>query len=180
MAMAVPLAMMGASMGMAAASGSGKRSGESSGAVNENFGKSEISNQNSSYSNSQGSQQQIQFKPRTPEEAALLEQVKGLGGYQDNFLRQLMSGQSSPFQLNPQDQAALDASYQSAFDRFGQEGKDYADFLAATRGLNKSDTPVSQQAMQRYGMGMADLLSQKANAGLNMGLIQQTGNNLIQ
>jgi len=152
----------------------GSSKSETNSNYNQNQNQSQIYDQNQGYSNSQGSQSQINFKPRSPEEAQLLGQVRNLGNYQDNFLQGLMSGQSSPFALNAQDQAQLDQAYQSAFDRFNLEGKDYADYLATTRGLNKSDTPVSQQAMQRYGLGMSDLLSQKANMGLNMGL-QGTG-----
>lgn len=114
--------------------------------------------------------QQTTFANMTPQEQQILKQYQGLGDYQASFLQTLMDGSTSPFKLGQKDQEALDASYQSAFDRFGLEGKDYADYLATTRGLNKSDTPVSAQAMDRYGMGMADLLSQKANAGLNLGL----------
>lgn len=126
--------------------------------------KTETQNQSS-----EGTQQTI-FANRTPQEQRILNQYQGLGDQQTSFLQTLMNGSTSPFALNTQDQGQLDQAYQSAFSRFGQEGKDYADYLATTRGLNKSDTPVSAQAMDRYGMGMADLLSQKANAGLNLGL----------
>ncbi len=116
----------------------------------------------------------IDYKPASGAETQLLNQFRQLGDNQLSFLTSLMNGGVSPYQLGSADQAQLDKSYQSAFDRFNLEGKDYADYLATTRGLNKSDTPVSQQAMERYGLGMADLLSQKANAGLNLGL-QATG-----
>lgn len=128
----------------------------------------------STYNQNQGGYSQLQVQPRSSLEASILGQIGALGGQQANFLTNLMSGQQSPFSLNLGDQEQLDKAYQSAFERFNTEGKDYADYLATTRGLNKSDTPVSQQAMQRYGMGMSDLLSQKANMGLNMGL-QGTG-----
>ena len=119
---------------------------------------------------SESGQSQTIFQPRTGSEEQILRQYQGLGDQQMSFINNLVRGGTSPFALNPEDQAALDQSYQSAFDRFNLEGKDYADYLATTRGLNKSDTPVSQQAMQRYGLGMADLLSNRANAGLNLGL----------
>lgn len=112
---------------------------------------------------------QTTFAPRSAQEEALLRQFQGLGDQQGNFLSNLFGGKSI-FELSDQDKQQLDQSYQSAFDRFNLEGKDYADHLATTRGLNKSDTPVSQQAMERYGLGMSDLLSQKANTGLNMGM----------
>lgn len=111
-----------------------------------------------------------QFDPRSGSEQQILNQLQGYGNNQLSFLNQLMQGGTSPFSLQPADQAQLDQSYGGAINRFNQEGRDMADYLATTRGLNKSDTPVGQQVMDRYGMGMADLLSQKANAGLNMGL----------
>lgn len=128
------------------------------------------SKQQTSQSQSSEGTQQTVFSPRSAQEQHILNQYQGLGDQQTSFLQSLMSGGVSPFALNAKDQEQLDASYQSAFDRFGVQGKDYADYLATTRGLNKSDTPVSQQAMERYGLGMSDLLSQKANAGLNLGL----------
>lgn len=152
--------------------------GSSKNQVNQktNQQSSQSTNQSSSdqYNQSQGAQSSINFKQASPMEQQLLSQIRGLGNDQTAFLQNLMSGQTSPYALNAQDQGQLDASYKGAMDRFSLEGKDYADYLATTRGLNKSDDPVSQQAMQRYGLGMADLLSQKANQGLNMGF-QGTG-----
>lgn len=115
------------------------------------------------------STQQTTFKPASQREQAIMDDYYGLGRTQSDFLKNFVSGGNSLYQLGDQDQQQLDQAYQSAFDRFDLQGKDYADYLASTRGLNKSDTPVSQQAMERYGMGMADLLSQRANAGLNLG-----------
>lgn len=114
--------------------------------------------------------QQTTFNPRSGAEQAILDQYRSLGDTQLGFINRLVRGGESPYALTPADREQLDKSYQSAFDRFNLQGKDYADYLATTRGLNKSDTPVSQQAMERYGLGMADLLSQKANTGLNLGL----------
>src|SRR5688572_20136252 len=112
----------------------------------------------------------VSFDPRSGSEQQILNQYQGLGDQQMSFLNNLVMGGTSPFALNSKDQAQLDTAYNSAFSRFNQEGRDMADYLATTRGLNKSDTPVGQQVMDRYGMGMADLLSQRANAGLNLGL----------
>lgn len=118
---------------------------------------------------SSSSTQQTTFKPASQQEQAIMDSYYGLGRTQSDFLKNLVSGGTSLYQLGDQDQQQLDQAYQSAFDRFDVQGKDYADYLASTRGLNKSDTPVSQQAMERYGLGMSDLLSQRANAGLNLG-----------
>lgn len=115
------------------------------------------------------STQQTTFDPASEMEKRIMGQYEGLGLRQNQFLNNLFTGDRSMYELNGQDQQRLDEAYQSAFDRFNLQGKDYADYLASTRGLNKSDTPVSQQAMERYGLGMSDLLSQRANAGLNLG-----------
>jgi hypothetical protein len=72
--------------------------------------------------------------------------------------------------LDPKHQATLDQAFQAAFQRQQLEGKDYADFLSGGRGMRMSDTPVAQQALQRYGLGMAELNSQRAMAGLNLGM----------
>lgn len=113
---------------------------------------------------------QTTFNPISGTEKQILDQYRGLGDQQLSFLNDLVRGGTSPFALNAQDQSQLDQAYNSALTRFGVEGKDYADYLATTRGLNKSDTPVSQQAMERYGLGMADILSNRAREGLNLGL----------
>src|SRR6187549_3814010 len=158
MAVAIPLMMLAAS---AASTGLAMSKGNKSG------GEQQQSNSGSGF-------QQVSFNPRSAQEAQILNQFRGYGDQQLSFLNGLTTGGVSPFALNAADQSQLDKSYQSAFDRFNLEGKDYADYLATTRGLNKSDSPVSEQAMMRYGLGMGDLLSQKANMGLNMGL-QGTG-----
>lgn len=119
---------------------------------------------------SQEGTSQTRFDPRSGAEQQILNQYQSLGDQQLSFINNLVRGGTSPFSLNPADQAQLDKAFQGAFDLYGQQGKDYADYLATTRGLNKSDTPISQQALQRYGLGLSDLLSQKANAGLNLGL----------
>lgn len=128
------------------------------------------SKQKQTHDTSSSGTQQTVFDPRSAQEQDILNQYQTLGRTQQDFLRNLVAGGTSPFALNDADQAQLNQAYQSAFDRFNLQGKDYADYLAATRGMNKSDTPISQQALERYGLGMSDLLSQKANAGLNLGL----------
>lgn len=115
------------------------------------------------------STQQTTFDPASQREQAIMNDYYGLGRTQSDYLKNLMTGGIGMYDLSAPDQQRLDEAYQSAFDRFNVQGKDYADYLSSTRGLNKSDTPVSQQAMERYGLGMSDLLSQRANAGLNLG-----------
>lgn len=128
--------------------------------------------QNQSSSSSQGSQgtNRTVFDPRTAAEQDILNQYTGLGNEQTNFLNQLMSGTNSPYTMNQADQDLVNKSFDAANQRLMVGGKDYADYLATTRGLNKSDTPVSQQAMERFGLGLSDLESARARAALDYGL----------
>jgi hypothetical protein len=64
--------------------------------------------------------------------------------------------------LDPQHQAQLDKAFDASRQQLQLEGKDYADFLSGSRGLRMSDTPVSQQALQRYGLGLSSLESNRA------------------
>ncbi|HEV8329480.1 MAG TPA: hypothetical protein VGQ08_18565 [Nitrospiraceae bacterium] len=117
--------------------------------------------------------QQTTFKPASPEERALLQQFSGLGEAQRQALLsrlQAVTGGASPFQLSAADQALVDQMFGSAQQQLELQNKDYADFLSGGRGLRMSDTPIAQQAMQRQALGLADLLSQKANTSFNLGL----------
>ena len=109
----------------------------------------------------------------TPEEQALAARLENLGVPQDDLLRaemaRLQSG--SPYQLSAQDAATLDAAYQPARERLALEGREYADYLAGSRGLRMSDTPIAQQALQRYGLGLAELEGQRAASQLTMGFM---------
>lgn len=115
----------------------------------------------------------MSFAEASPEEKALREQFGQLGTQQQQTLQQLMSqstGGGSAFAMTPQDQAQLDQAFNAAQNRLQLQGKDYADFLSGGRGMRMSDTPIAQQALDRFGLGMADLQSQRAMAGLNLGL----------
>jgi hypothetical protein len=107
------------------------------------------------------------------EETALRQQFGGLGANQtlalNNELMRMNSG-ASPFTLAPQDQVAFNTAWDSAQNRFMSQSKDYADFLSGSRGLRMSDTPISQQAMDRMGLGLADLHGNRAMSQLNFGL----------
>ena len=117
--------------------------------------------------------QKTTFEKRTPAEQAILDQLSGLGTAQQDAImqqiRQLTSG-ASPFALAPADQELVNQQYSSAQQQLDLQNKDYADFLSGGRGLRMSDTPISSQAMQRNALGQAELLSNKANTSLNLGL----------
>ena len=115
---------------------------------------------------------QLTTAPRSAEEQALLNQFINLGSSQTNALNQL--GQEAltgdPFALSDQAKAGINQYYDTGLDRMRLEGKDYADFLSGSRGLRMSDTPIAQQALQRYGLGLADLEGQRARDLVNYGL----------
>ena len=107
------------------------------------------------------------------EELALREQFGGLSFEQLRAIRgglDRLQSTDSPLALNLQDQQTLDTSFNAARDRFNLDSKDFADFSAGGRGLRMSDTPIAQQAMARQGLGLADIESARARAGLDLGL----------
>lgn len=130
---------------------------------------SKSSTQTSNQSSS--STQKTTFDQMSPQERAIMNMYQSLGENQLSQINQILAPGSSPYTMNPGDQEMVNKSFDAAKQRFMTSGKDYADYLATTRGLNKSDTPVSQQAMERFGLGLADLESQQAQAGLNYGLM---------
>lgn len=117
--------------------------------------------------------QQTTFAPPSQQEQELLGQFGVLGTAQQDALlqriRALTSGRSA-FELSPQDQAVLDQQFASAQRQLDLSNRDYADYLSGGRGMRMSDTPISQQALARQALGQAELLSQKANTSLNLGL----------
>lgn len=116
------------------------------------------------------------LKAITPEEQRIRDAMSGLGDEQQKAIMDAIDfSRSGDFlALSPQHQNQLDTAFNAARNRFITEGKDYADFLSGGRGLRMSDTPISQQALDRYGLGMADLQGQRAMAGLNLGLATNT------
>ena len=130
------------------------------------------------------STQKTTFAKASPAEEALRKQFGDLGTEQQQAIRNLLqmgSGGSSLFGLNANDQASLTQAYDAQRQRFSLGLKDFADYSSGGRGLRMSDTPISQQSMERAGLGYADLASAQANQGLNMGLMgnQFRANNLL-
>jgi hypothetical protein len=76
----------------------------------------------------------------------------------------------SPYELSGSDQATFDQSWTGAMGRLRHEGNLYAQDLASTRGLNRSDTPVAEVALRQYGLALADMESNRARAQLDYGL----------
>ena len=106
-------------------------------------------------------------------EQVLRDQFRGLNFQQ---LRAIQSGldrlssTDSPLAMNTQDQQTFNTAWDAAQNRMQSNAKDYADFLSGSRGLRMSDTPISRQAMDQFGLAMADLNAQRANSQLSTGL----------
>jgi hypothetical protein len=117
--------------------------------------------------------QKTTFDKASQDEKDLLAQFTGLGKTQNQALLDrldaLASG-TSPYTLSPEDQAMVDRAYSAAQVELDLGNKDYADYLAGGRGLRMSDTPIAQSALQRQGLGLSSLLSEKARTSLDLGL----------
>lgn len=125
---------------------------------------------------------QTTFDPASEQEKQLLAGYSELGDEGKKTLMGLMAqanGSGSMFALTPEDQAQLDSAYASGRLQLETGMRDYADFTAGGRGMRMSDTPVSQQALQRYGLGLAEFESQKANAGFNLGFQANQARNAL-
>lgn len=118
--------------------------------------------------------QRTTLNPMSGDERALSRATTDLGMEQTQALRNLMGGS---FALSPAEMAQLDAMYapqEANLRRFGQlMGQD----LASTRGLNTSDTPVSEAVLREMLPAMGNLLSNKMQTGLGLGM-QMKGLNL--
>jgi hypothetical protein len=114
----------------------------------------------------------VSLQTAGPQEVALREQLEALGQTQQAGLNDFASFAKNGdyLALSPQHQATLDKAFDASRQQLQLEGKDYADFLSGSRGLRMSDTPISQQALQRFGLGLSALESNRALAGLNLGL----------
>lgn len=115
------------------------------------------------------------FEAMGPEEKKLVTKMSELGMGQADAIKFVMDnakggGQFSSLQLSPQDQAALDASYGGAEANLRRFGNIMGQDLAGTRGLNTSDTPVSEAVLRETLPAYQQLLSSKAQQGLGLGM----------
>lgn len=117
--------------------------------------------------------------PLTQMEQDLRNQYASLNEEQIGQMRNVMGqyggllssrGASGSFALDPQEMEQLNQAYagsEANLRRFGQiMGQD----LAGTRGLNTSDTPVSEAVLRETMPAMAALQGQKMQYGLGLGL----------
>lgn len=107
------------------------------------------------------------LKPMTAAEQDLSQATTGLGLSQTEAIRRLLG---SSFALTPQEMEQLNAIYapqEANLRRFADIlGQD----MAGTRGLNRSDTPVSEAVLREVLPAMASLQSDKMAQGLGLGM----------
>jgi hypothetical protein len=105
-------------------------------------------------------------------EAQLREDLEGWGRTQQAGLNDAAAfAQSGDYlQIDPKHQATLDKAFDAEVQKFMLGQKDYTDFMAGSRGMRMSDSPIADQAISRFGLGLADINSRRAMAGLGLGL----------
>lgn len=116
-----------------------------------------------------------QFDAMSPEEKRLADRMGELGMNQADAIQYVLqntrgNAQMSSLALTPQDQAQLDAAYGGAEANLRRFGNLMGQDLAGTRGLNPSDTPVSEAVLRETLPAYQNLMSQKAQQGLGLGL----------
>lgn len=128
-----------------------------------------------SSSQSQNSSTTNNFEGMSPEEKKLAEKMGELGVGQAEAIQYVLqntrgTGQMSSLALTPQDQAQLDQAYGGAEANLRRFGNIMGQDLAGTRGLNPSDTPVSEAVLRETLPAYQQLMSQKAQQGLGLGM----------
>lgn len=119
----------------------------------------------------------------TDSEQQLRDSIRGYGASQQNQLNQLFSqynqfqSPGNTFALNSEELAQLNQAYSGAEADLRRRGQIMGQDLAGTRGLNTSDTPVSEAVLREYLPAAAMLQGQKMQTGLGMKL-QHRGLNL--
>lgn len=137
------------------------------GALGVNYGLSSAYDNMSAQNNRFTQTQTTKLKPMSAAEQDLSQATTGLGLSQTDAIKRLLS---SSFALTPDEMNQLNAIYAP------QEAnlRRYADILgqdmAGTRGLNRSDTPVSEAVLREVLPAMAQLQSDKMQQGLGLGM----------
>jgi len=129
-------------------------------------------------SESESSQQfdqysQAEVAPATGEELRQRNLLTGLGEEQRTAIldeiRRMRS--QSPYELDPATRDIINQQFDADLQLQNLQNKEYADWMSGGRGLRMSDTPIAEQAIQRQGLGLANLLGQYGNIRLNAGLM---------
>jgi hypothetical protein len=109
------------------------------------------------------------------EEKALVKQMTDVGVSQGDAVKAVIAagqqqGNVNALSLNATDQATLDQAYGGAEQNLRRQGFLLGQDLAGTRGLNPSDTPVSEAVLRELLPAMASLQGQKAQQSLGLGM----------
>lgn len=123
----------------------------------------------------QNASQSNWFYGPSAEEQKLIDKMTELGMGQADALQYVMQQSRKPTSINTvalgaTDQANLDAAYAGAEQNLRRAGNIMGQDLAGTRGLNPSDTPVSEAVLREILPQVANLQSDKARYGLGLGL----------
>lgn len=132
----------------------------------------------------QTSEQQAFVEPMSQDEQSIVKQLEDVGVDQATALRlvrQQASQQPGLIGLQGSDQALLDQAYSGAESNLRRQGYLMGQDLAGTRGLNPSDTPVSEAVLREMLPALSSLQSAKANESLGLGLnLQQLNQQRLQ
>ena len=135
-------------------------------------------------STKQTSEQQALVEPMSPEEQSIVKQLTDVGVDQATALRlvqQQASQQPGLVGLQGSDQNLLNQAYSGAEANLQRQGYLLGQQLAGTRGLNPSDTPVSEAVLREMLPAMSSLQSDKAAQSLGLGLnLQQLRQQQLQ
>ncbi len=109
------------------------------------------------------------------DELAMMKRLQDLGMSQADAVQTVITQTQNPtrvtsLQLSPQDQALVDQAYMGAETNLRRFGNIMGQDLAGTRGLNTSDTPVSEAVLRETLPAFASLQSDKAQQSLGLGL----------
>lgn len=118
----------------------------------------------------------VNMEGASPEERAMADRLTRLGMSQADAVQFAIeqsrgdTGRVGSLQLTPEDQATLDRAFAGAETNLRRFGNIMGQDLAGTRGLNTSDTPVSEAVLRETLPAFASLQSDKAQQGLGLGL----------
>ena len=127
----------------------------------------------SAYENkSEASQTQaVSFPAMGAREQQLVKQLGDLGLNQAKAIRVALSlAQGTSFALAPEDKASLNRVFDAAGANLRRQGYLMGQDLAGTRGLNPSDTPVSEAVLRETLPALASLEGGRASQELGLGL----------
>lgn len=109
------------------------------------------------------------------QEQDIVNQLQSVGMDQASAIKMALSMAQQPgsplmLSLSGQDKSLLDSAYSGANANLQRQANIMKQDLAGTRGLNGSDTPVSDSVIREFAPQFANLASARANQELGLGL----------